>query len=83
MSDQENMGNEIDDVIADLRSQGITRAPGIDRTGMGDVIEATLNKFGITEEKFKEWFKLKECGCEERKQWLNSVFSWHKWNKGK
>jgi hypothetical protein len=46
-------------------------------TGLGDVIELTLNKFGITQERYKSWFGLEECDCEERKQWLNGLFSWY------
>ena len=83
MSDQENMADEIDQVIGELSDQGVTQYPFEDRTGMGDVIESALTKFGITEERFKEWFNLDECNCSERKAWLNSVFSWHKWNKQK
>jgi len=53
-----------------------------DEKGLGDVVEEVLQKFGITEERFKEWFNLKECGCTERKKWLNGLFSW-KVNRGK
>lgn len=81
MPDHKSMANEMNEVISDLSSQGITHAPRVDRTGMGDAIESTLNKFGITEDRFKEWFSLRECGCSKRKKWLNSVFSWYKWNK--
>lgn len=44
--------------------------------GLGDVVEETLQKFGITEERFKQWFNLKECGCSKRKKWLNGLFKW-------
>ena len=81
MSNHKNISDEIDEVSSDLANQGITTAPRADRTGMGDIIEDVLNKCGITEERFKEWFNLKECGCSKRKKWLNSVFSWHVWNK--
>jgi hypothetical protein len=46
-------------------------------TGLGDVLESTLTKFGITQERYKSWFGLEECGCTERKKWLNGLFSWH------
>lgn len=44
--------------------------------GLGDVVEDVLTKFGITQERFKQWFNLKECNCTERKKWLNNLFSW-------
>ena len=43
--------------------------------GLGDVVESVLKKFGITEERFKKWFNLKECNCSKRKKWLNGLFS--------
>jgi hypothetical protein len=72
---------ELDDVIGDLEKQGIKPNSHLDPTitvGLGDVIESTLQTFGITEERFKEWFNLKECNCSKRKAWLNSIFSWKK-----
>lgn len=69
---------EMDEVIKELELKGITKDSHIDTdmVGLGDVVEQTLTKFGITEEKFKAWFNLKECGCSKRKAWLNSLFSW-------
>jgi len=46
--------------------------------GLGDVIEDVLKSFGITQERFKQWFGLQECGCSRRKAWLNRIFSWKK-----
>jgi|688.fasta_scaffold06581_14 hypothetical protein len=46
--------------------------------GLGDIVEHILNKMGITEEKFKQWFNLDECNCSKRKQWLNGLLSWKK-----
>lgn len=71
---------EMDDVIKALEQQGITKDSytNSDTTGLGDVIENVLQTFGITEERFKEWFNLKECNCSKRKAWLNSLFSWKK-----
>ena len=48
------------------------------RKTYGDVVESTLQKFGITEERFKEWFNLSECNCGKRKKFLNNLFSWKK-----
>lgn len=73
---------EINNVIEKLEKQGITANShidaNVDQVGLGDVIEKALQSFGITEEKFKEWFNLKECNCSKRKAWLNNLFSWKK-----
>ena len=72
---------EIDNVIEELQKQGVEPEEIQEITGLGDLIEGALNKFGITEEKFKGWFNLKECNCSKRKAWLNSIFSWRKNNQ--
>ena len=73
--------HEMSRVIQDLEKQGIDvnthlDGPNAERIGLGDIVENTLQKFGITEERFKQWFGLKECGCSKRKKWLNGLFSW-------
>lgn len=77
----EDIRDEIDRVINDLEKKGLT--PNIDRVGfqtrgLGDVVESTLAKFGITQQRYKEWFNLEECDCTRRKEWLNNFFSWQK-----
>jgi hypothetical protein len=70
---------EIDAIINELERNGInegTQAREIQTRGLGDVVEATLQKFGITQERYKEWFGLAECNCTKRKQFLNGVLSW-------
>jgi hypothetical protein len=69
---------EMDQVISELEKRGINMNSHIDPnvTGLGDVVENVLKSFGITEERFKSWFNLKECGCSRRKAWLNRLFSW-------
>ena len=47
------------------------------QVGLGDVVENTLKKFGVTENRFKSWFNLEECNCKKRKKWLNKLFKWH------
>ena len=71
---------EMNQVINELEKNGININSHLesDTIGMGDIIEAALKKFGITEERFKQWFNLKECGCSKRKKWLNGIFSWKK-----
>lgn len=74
---------EINKVIKELEDRGINVNSHMtqDTKGLGDVVEDVLTKFGITEERFKKWFKLKECGCTKRKKWLNGIFSWKVKNK--
>ena len=68
---------EMQPVINELKEKGINfNSKETEVTGLGDVVEATLTKFGVTEERFKQWFNLKECNCKERKKWLNNLFSW-------
>jgi len=70
---------ELDPVIADLESKGITINSSPDNTtGLGDMVEATLQKFGITQERFKQFFNLQECNCSKRRKFLNSLLSWKK-----
>jgi hypothetical protein len=73
---------EMNNVISKLEKKGINANShmdsNVDLVGLGDFIEQTLQSFGITEEKFKEWFNLKECNCSKRKAWLNNLFSWKK-----
>lgn len=76
-SENNRIKEEMQPVIDELKSKGIQfNSKETEVTGLGDVVEATLNKFGVTEERFKKWFNLKECNCKERKKWLNNLFSW-------
>lgn len=76
-SENNRIKEEMQPVIDELKSKGIQfNSKEAEITGLGDVVEATLNKFGVTEERFKKWFNLKECNCKERKKWLNNLFSW-------
>jgi hypothetical protein len=76
---QENLKiqKEMDEVIQDLEKQNISLETP-EETGLGDLVESALTKFGITEEKFKSWLNLKECGCSKRKKYLNKLLSWKK-----
>ena len=78
-SDNDQIKNEMSDVIDELEKQGINfNTQDNEFTGLGDVVENTLKTFGITEERFKAWFNLKECNCNKRKKWLNNLFCWKK-----
>ena len=72
--------NELDKVIDDLEKKGITSDIDKQTRGLGDVVESVLTKFGITEQRYKEWFSLEEWNCTRRKEWLNNFFSWQKKN---
>jgi hypothetical protein len=71
---------EMDVVISELEKLGVSPSSHLDPNvvGLGDVIENVLTSVGITQERFKEFFNLKECNCTKRKAWLNSLFSWKK-----
>jgi hypothetical protein len=73
---------EMDQVISALENQGIKSNSHVTNeiNGLGDLVESTLQSVGITEERFKEWFNLRECNCSKRKAWLNNLFSWKKNN---
>jgi hypothetical protein len=68
---------EMDTVFAELRKQGVNEQTE-EREGLGDVVESTLNRFGITQERFKDWFNLERCDCDARKKFLNKVKLWRK-----
>ena len=60
---QQDIKNEMDEVINQLEKRGVRYNHGDDMTGLGDVVESVLTSMGITQERFKEWFNLKECNC--------------------
>ena len=68
---------ELDKLIEELKTKGIDKDTNPDNiTGLGDIVESTLTKLGITQERYKTFFGLEECGCTERKKWLNGILSW-------
>lgn len=71
---------EIDSVISELEKAGVTPNSHIMNNidNLKEVIDNTLSANGISQERFKEFFNLKECNCTKRKAWLNSIFSWRK-----
>lgn len=75
----EQIQKDMEPVIAELEKQGVTfNSKEEEFVGLGDVLESTLQTFGVTEERFKAWFNLQECNCSKRKKWLNNLFSWRK-----
>ena len=80
--DNEQIKGDLNPIIEELERQGVSfNSRESEFPGLGDVVESTLQKFGITEERFKAWFNLRECNCAKRKKWLNNLFSWRKNNK--
>lgn len=74
---QEKIRKELDSAINELKNQGVNyNSKEEEVVGLGDIVEATLTRLGITQERFKEWFGLRECNCTERKKFLNNLFSW-------
>lgn len=86
LSNEENntIKQQMDIVISELEKAGVSASSHInqDRVGLGDVVENVLKSVGITEERFKEFFNLRECNCSKRKAWLNNILSWHKNSQG-
>ena len=81
MTPEENnsIKEEMQPVIDELKSKGVKfNSNENEIQGLGDLVETTLKTFGVTEERFKTWFNLKECNCKKRKRWLNNLFSWRK-----
>ena len=66
-------------VVDELGNVGVTMASDLDKIeGLGDLIHATLNKLGITEERFKQVLQLKECNCNARRKFLNKLIPFAK-----
>lgn len=77
--EKKEISDEMDQVIGELQRYGVQHNTTEEEVvGLGDVVESVLNHFGVTQERFKEWFNLKSCRCDERKKYLNNLFSWHK-----
>ena len=62
---------ELDRIIQELESKGIDpniSPEELQKRGLGDVVESTLTKLGITQERYKSFFGLQECNCTKRKK---------------
>lgn len=82
--------DKLDRAIEHLKSQGLSlkkieEIMGIESAsrGLGDTIEKTLSKFGITSKIVEKIMGTKGCGCNERKDWLNKIFPYSKKKKKK
>jgi hypothetical protein len=41
--------------------------------GLGDYVHAALSAVGITPERVSAAMGVNDCGCDERREWLNQV----------
>ena len=66
-------------LVDELGNAGVTIESDLTKIeGLGDLIHATLNKIGITEERFKQVLQLKECNCSARRKFLNKLIPFTK-----
>lgn len=76
-SENELLANDVQKIVDELKSRGIKHnTTETEVVGLGDVVESALKSVGITQERFKQLFGLKECNCTERKDFLNNLLSW-------
>jgi hypothetical protein len=62
-------------LIKEFENENVFNKP----IGVGTIVENVLNKFGITEERFKTAFGLDDCNCKQRKKWLDEMITlYHK-----
>ena len=73
MSEEQDPSQTLDAVVNELKEQGID--PNQKDIGLGDIIHATLQKIGVSEETVQKWFGIKECGCKARQKFLNGALS--------
>ena len=77
--ENQKIKQEMDELTRELEQQGIyIDTKQSDMIGLGDVVEKSLQKIGITQDRFKEWFGLRACRCDKRKLWLNNLLTWEK-----
>lgn len=48
-----------------------TQHPAYPKAGLGDRVAAALDTFGITKDRVAAAIGVKDCGCQQRQQWLN------------
>lgn len=70
---------ELDEVVQEIKKEGIDLDNYESKSeGLGDTLEKIFTKFGVTEERIKKYIGLEDCGCEERKKFLNRIFPYRK-----
>jgi ABC-type phosphate transport system ATPase subunit len=64
---------ELQEVVNELKKEGVDLNNYTQKDGLGDVVESVLNKMGITEEKVQAFMGIGGCGCQEVKKFLNKI----------
>lgn len=78
MEDQD-IKKELDEVVQEIKNEGIDLENYETKSeGLGDTLEKIFTKFGITEDRIKKYMGIEECGCKERKKFLNKIFPYRK-----
>lgn len=79
LSDHNELTKDGQRLVEELGNVGVTIESDLTKIeGLGDLIHATLNKIGITEERFKQVLQLKECNCNARRKFLNKLIPFTK-----
>lgn len=52
----------------------MTKEEHLPSKGLGDTVEKILLRIGISQSKVKSLLGVKECGCDNRKEFLNRIF---------
>lgn len=79
LSDSNKLKQDGQRLVDELGNVGVTIESDLTKIeGLGDLIHATLNKIGITEERFKQVLQLKECNCNARRKFLNKLIPFTK-----
>lgn len=68
--------HKIDRAIIEMRHEGVTLESDEKSKGLGDTVEKILGKMGITQKMMEKVLGMKDCGCNQRKEWLNKIFSY-------
>jgi|TARA_B100001939_G_scaffold189616_1_gene163218 hypothetical protein len=79
--DEMSDGELADKFMKQMAEEGIDSEHSIfpeNEEGLGTAIESALSKMGITPERIQRVFGINECGCKERKKYLNRLFPFFK-----
>jgi len=71
---------KLKEVVDKLKEEGIDLEQDVSAVeGVGDIVQSTLSKLGITEDVINKWSGLKGgCGCGKRHKFLNKILPFNK-----